>query len=429
MYIENIFILFSFLNLQNTKINTMKKSFLIALILSISITSYSQISFEKGYYIDNSGQKTDCLIKNYDWNKNPKEIEVKISENSESSKISITSLTEFGIYDFSKYIRETVNIDRSSNNVNDVLFNDKNPIFNEETLLLKVIIEGDASLYQYKDGNLITFFYSLNNSKIEPLIYKTYLKSENVLGTNEQYKQQLWSDLKCENITSNEVSNIEYSESKLANLFVKYNKCKNASFTNFDEFKQKKVFNINLISGLDYSSLKIENSSDYLYNYNLDFGNKINFRIGGELELILPFNKNKWTVFITPSYQRFKADGDINENTVYHNNFKVNYQVLELPLGIRHYFFLNKNSKIFTDTSFSFNFPINSTIEYKSDYIASPTVIDINYQTNLGFGLGYTYKKYRIGAKYYLNNDILYNYDYWSSTYKKLSFTLGYTIY
>lgn len=427
MCLENIFILFSFLNLRNTKINTMKKSFLIALILSISITSYSQISFEKGYYIDNSGQKTDCLIKNYDWNKNPKEIEVKISENSEPSKIDITSLTEFGIYDFSKYIRETVNIDRTSDNVNDVLFNDKNPNFTEETLLLKVIIEGDASLYQYTEGNLIRFFYSVNDSKIEPLIYKTYLKSENVLGKNDQYKQQLWRDLKCENITSNEVSNIEYSENKLANLFVKYNKCKNVSFTNFDEFKQKKVFNINLISGINLSSLNINNSSEP--SYNLDFGNKTSFTIGVDLELILPFNKNKWSAFITPSYQSFKGNGDVNENTIYHYSFNVDYKSIELPLGIRHYFYLNENSKILTDASVVIDIPFGSTIEYQSDYLVNPSVLDNSSRLNYSFGLGYVYKKYRIGAKYYLNNDILSNYAYWTGNYERMSFILGYTIY
>lgn len=48
----------------------MKKLFQIFITL-LTINCYSQISYEKGYYIDNSGQKTECLIKNNDWLRDP----------------------------------------------------------------------------------------------------------------------------------------------------------------------------------------------------------------------------------------------------------------------------------------------------------------------------------------------------------------------
>ena len=48
----------------------MKKSLIILSIIITSINCYSQIKFEKGFYIDNDGQKTECLIKNIDWSVN-----------------------------------------------------------------------------------------------------------------------------------------------------------------------------------------------------------------------------------------------------------------------------------------------------------------------------------------------------------------------
>jgi hypothetical protein len=74
----------------------MKKQLLFLLTAILSFNCYSQISYEKGYYIDNMNQKTNCLIKNIDWITNPTEFEYKLSENSESKKATIKSIKEFG---------------------------------------------------------------------------------------------------------------------------------------------------------------------------------------------------------------------------------------------------------------------------------------------------------------------------------------------
>lgn len=125
----------------------------------ISINCFSQISFEKGYYIDNSNQKTNCLIKNIDQKNTPTEFEFKLFEDSESKKTTIESIKEFGIDNISKYIRSTVNIDRSSESLKN-LSKYKKPIFKKEELFLKVLVSGKATLYQYVDGNLKRYFYN-----------------------------------------------------------------------------------------------------------------------------------------------------------------------------------------------------------------------------------------------------------------------------
>ena len=104
------------------------KQLLFLLTIISSINCFSQISYEKGYYIDNNNQKTNCLIKNIDWRNNPTEFEYKLSNNSESQKITIKSIREFGIDKISKYVRSTVNIDVSSD-ILDNLSDNKKPIF------------------------------------------------------------------------------------------------------------------------------------------------------------------------------------------------------------------------------------------------------------------------------------------------------------
>ena len=81
----------------------MKKQLLFCIVALIGINCYSQISFEKGYYINNSNQKVNCLIKNYDWKNNPIDFEYKILETDQEKKASLKSIKEFGIYNISIY--------------------------------------------------------------------------------------------------------------------------------------------------------------------------------------------------------------------------------------------------------------------------------------------------------------------------------------
>ena len=69
----------SILLIKKRGTNYLKKwLFLVFPILATNCCA--QISFEKGYYIDNSNQKVDCLIKNVDWKNNPTSFEYKLSD-------------------------------------------------------------------------------------------------------------------------------------------------------------------------------------------------------------------------------------------------------------------------------------------------------------------------------------------------------------
>ena len=78
----------------------MKKHFSLFLIFFKCMTFYSQINYEKGYYINNEGNKIEGLIKNIDWQNNPTYFEFKTSELAEGQTIKIESAKEFGVYKF-----------------------------------------------------------------------------------------------------------------------------------------------------------------------------------------------------------------------------------------------------------------------------------------------------------------------------------------
>ncbi|WP_347922559.1 tRNA modification GTPase [Pontimicrobium sp. SW4] len=408
----------------------MKKNLLVFLITIMTINCYSQISFERGHFINNNNLKVDCFIKNSDWLNNPTEFEYKLSENSEVKIINITSIKEFEIYEISKYVKHTVNIDRSTENFN-LMTNNRNPEFVEEELFLKVLVEGVANLYYYGKGNLKRFFYNKEGENIEQLVYKSYRTNDNKLGKNTQYKQQLWNNLKCSTVEIKKIESLEYRKNDLIKFFSEYNICNNSTFTNYEQNKSKDLFNLTIRPRLKSSSLIIHNKASEQYDTN--FGNKLGLGLGIETEFILPFNKNKWAILIEAAYQNYQSDVlTVNKQIILNQlSAKVNYSSIEVPIGLRHYFFLNENSKIFANVSmvFDVNFESNITItRLDNDTVVND--LDFETQSNLAFGLGYKLDDtYSIELRLQTSRDIFGNYVYWFSEYKAFSVVFGYSFF
>ena len=229
------------------------------------------------------------------------------------------------------------------------------------------------------------------------------------------YKQQLKNSLKCSDIKIDNIKKLNYKQSLLTNIFSRYNRCVGSNFIDYEKKIKRKLFHINIRAGLNSSSLSI-NSSEQTTR-NIDFDNEIGIRLGVEVEFILPFNKNKWTIIAEPTFQSYQSDkGDT----------KADYKSIELPIGLRHYLFLNENSKIFVNGALIFDFNLDSKIDFSS----GRQDLDISSQGNFGFGLGYTHNnKYSIELRYQTSRKVLGNYIYWSSSYKTVSIIFGYSLF
>lgn len=406
----------------------MKKQFFLLLIGFLTINTYSQIVFEKGYFITNSGEKTECLIKNIAWKNNPVAFEYKKNENSTIETATIQLVKEFKIYNSSRYIRETVKIDESSQSI-DNLSTTKDPIFIEKQLFLKVLIQGKANLYSIDDGN--KFFYNIDNAKIEQLINKRYFINESEIAKNDQFKQQLFNALKCPAITINRLLKTDYKKNSLIPLFEDYNKSQNSEFINFEDKEKQDLFNISIRPRINNSSLTMSN---YFSNSgDIKFANKTTFGVGIEFEYIFPFNRNKWSISTEPTYQTYKSESENNENNIIGGKLigKVDYSSIEIPITLRHYFFLNNKSKFFANFSVILDKSINSSIELTRADGSNLNTIDIKSVANFSLGLGYKLNdKFSVETRIFSNRNITSNYLFIaSSDYKNVSLIFGYTLF
>lgn len=405
----------------------MNKLYTLILLLCISYSTHAQIVFEKGYFITNSNNKTECLIKNLDWRNNPTSIKYKSSEEAEVQSIGIESIQEFGINEVLKYKRATVSIDRSSEVMNKMSTNRK-PDFNQEQLLLKVLVEGKATLYSYTDASLERFFYQLDNGDIEQLIFKSYYYNQSSVKRNEAYKQQLLL-LACEGVNNSSTNAISYTKKPMVAYFVKYNECTSSPYKNYTKKGSgtaSGAFNLKIRPGISFASLAIENVT--IDDSEGDFGNKPTFRLGAEAEFILPFNKNKWGIAIEPTFQYFIGEAEIP--TFREPGVKASYISVEIPFSLRHYFYLENGHKLFMNAGFVVDFIPVSKLDFELESIFNENVGSSNmtFTFNPAFGVGYAKDKISFELRYTPNKNIINSYSNWNSKYTKMSLIFGYRI-
>ncbi|MFC2109264.1 tRNA modification GTPase [Bacteroidota bacterium] len=408
----------------------MKKIATFVLILIFAVKGYSQSTFVKGYYIDNSNNKIEGFIKNYDWLNNPTEIKFKLYENSEEKILTVESVKEFTLLNISKYIRYNGNMDRSTNNLDELDYS-RQPIFKKEKLFLKVVLEGKANLYSYEDEGLNRYFFSKEKSEIAPLICKSYLTENNQLTHNNEFRQQLLNSLKCESISTNQLKQLKYRQSELLRLFIKYNECHKVAFVNFLKKQKKNLFNLTLRPGIRSSSLIVSN--EQVPWKKIDFGKGLkSFRLGLEAEFIFGFNNNKWSLILEPTYQKFesKAETIINQRTKEKAYGSVNHESIDISFGIKHYMFLNEDVKLFASGSGVFGTSSNSLIKITTDNSSTPFLLDINPGINLAIGIGCKYKeRYNLELRYLPKRNILNSLGAWGTDFTSVSLILGYSIF
>lgn len=363
-----------------------KLLFYLAIIL-FSVQAYSQINFEKAYFIDKNDVRTDCFIRNNDLYKSPKSFIYKLNEeDSNFITANIDNVKEFVINNKIKYVKCLVKIDMSTANLNK-LSESSEPEWEEKTLFLRVLIEGGATLFEYKDEFVRRYFYKLNDAPIEQLIYKKFFvknSSETNSAVNNDFQKQLWINMNCGNETTKKVMKLEYNTSNLSKYFEEYNNCRNYNYTNYIGKATTGSINFKLKGGINLSTLENSDTKRAKTEY---FGDKLFPRFGAEFEYVTPFNRNKWSVYVELTYQihNYKfvetvhspsgssfetvRESDVSDNGV-------------LPIvGFRHYMFLNDNSSIFLGLglfktySLGYNYKQKFNLEFQTSSTAKFSVV------------------------------------------------------
>lgn len=198
---------------------------LLIISLFCSLLNFAQNTYQPGYLISTDSTRIECLILNKDWMSNPTKISYKISTNTTIQTRTLENTAEFGIYGKQKFIKFNGNIERSSSDAAQFTTS-RNPKFKKETIFLRVLIEGDANLYEYIDSNLIKFFYKTKTTPITQLVRIEHLTNKgNSYAVNNMFRQQLYTSLNCNKMNKRDFDILNYKKNDLQKVLTKHNNC------------------------------------------------------------------------------------------------------------------------------------------------------------------------------------------------------------
>lgn len=401
------------------------KILIFFILLQCNLHCFSQIVYSKGYVVKNNGEKKSCLIKNNDWLDNPTKIQYKLEDNGPIITAGIDSIKEFGVDNYSRYLKVKVKIDRSPANINS-LNNKKQPEWSEETLFLKELVCGKAGLWEYTGSERSWYFYNIDNSIPEQLIYKQYINQDKILE-NASFRQQLLVYLQNDHTKDVDLKDIKYDRKSLNDFFKLYNTeyeyCVDADFKKPD----REVFNVKVVGSINYSSMSVRN-----YNIDIepfDFGSKINWMAGLELEYFLPFNRNIWSIILTPTYEHIyntkTVDFKLGDILISSKTRTLDVKMIDIPIGIRYTNYLKNDSRLFADISVSS--PLN--IGFKHYFAYNGTELNQRVGLNVILGAGYSFSNIGFGIKYHMSKEMLNTLSAWKTKYPKISISVSYKLY
>ena len=412
------------------------KKIILSFVVLFNTNFYAQVNFEKGYIIDNNNIKTECLIKNLDWLDNPTEIEIKMSDSGVIRVESVKTIKEFKVDNSVKYVSVNAMMDLFYEDIRGYTTSSQ-PVLKKKNIFLRLIIEGEASLYEYQEKSTSNFFYSLKDSNIEQLTYKKYLFDENSsIATNNDFRIQLSSYVKCETTPFEVIENLNFNIRDLSNYFASYNSCNKNTFIDYRPKKNKGSFNFKLKAGFYSNSFSYSKSIPSTKIQKFDFENKSGYNAGLEAEYVLPFNKNKWSVYLEQSFHEYNSKVEFDLEPFFgvkkSTNIEVNYKHINLDLGARHYMYLNTKSKLFLNIGLRFVFIQNGSIKEFNDGTfenATGGELVVVQRSSFTFGVGYSFNnKFTLEIKQ-SNYNILKDYLFYTSSYNTTSLIFGYTIF
>lgn len=396
---------------------------LIIALLTISSRLISQELFQAGYYVNEDNSRVECLIKNEGWVDNPTEFIYKLNPDDQPTKGKIDEIKEFSVGD-AKFIRKTVDIDYSSNK-NEKLSIRKDPEFKSETVYLRYLVEGEASLLTFKNSDLRRFFLGMRKEEPAALVYKKY-KSIDGSGTtleNTSFRRHLMQNVVCGEITIERLTAIRYIKNDLQKIVSEYNTCKGSENVVYKGQESKKIkARIALRPGVRIVNFETTRSS-LGSPTDAKFDAAISFRFGVEFEFVLPGNNQKWAILLEPTYQKYESTSPREpEWSVTFTEGNVEYTSFELALGLRYYSILSKDSRLF------FNGLVILDKPSKESFVQTSNTFTINSGMNAAIGVGYKYSdRYFAEVRYGLKRDVLVD---WAieNNFNYISFVLGVNI-
>lgn len=406
-----------------------KLSFVVLFLAPFFVISQT---FKKGYFIENNGQKTECLISTDVLLYSPEVIDYRLDISGQTQTKTINDLKEVALYELIQYKKFTVNVDFSSSKLEE-LTNFKELTYEQKELFLEVLEKGKLLLYQYKRPSFSRFFYAKNENEVPDMLdYKKYLSgtNENIVLTNEFYKQELLNAMFDGGIVKSDIDKVGYYEKDLSKLFRRYNTSFNSVVELDNKGKENALkFSLAVKPKFSFSLMNME--------YVFDSPNAVGFyspanfsktvpEIGVELEGYL---YQGFTAYLGISHFNFQDNsnqiiyGVASPNTNF--NAAVNFEALKIAFGIRKYISLDPKEKLAISIHGGLSwFNVVNKVENATIVKPAPVINSNTIAPHFGLGVRFL-KTYFAELTYEPKRNISSDYQFSRSDLSIISLTLA----
>ncbi|MCU4175585.1 hypothetical protein [Carboxylicivirga sp. N1Y90] len=381
----------------------MKYFLLITFGILFNVLAKGQYKLVPGYFINASQEKIECEFSLRKWNVIPEYFEYTLDGGGNIDKIPSDSIIELVAYEKVKYVRREI-VDY----VQDL------PMEETTTVLLQVLIEGEATLFVLPFEKEDRFYYQLGTDKVRMLIYsKSEKLVDRVYQTKADYsfRSQLAGDLKCEGFGFENFQSIEYSSRDLLKLFQDFNECISSDQSDFAVcVRTERTFKGSIKAGITNYQVDLPAG---LITYKDKSISGIGWYIGLELEAAFS-KKNNWAVMIEPAFVRFNSTMPYGEFYTYHDDIEgtVDYKALQFPISFRHYFITKPAWKLFGQAGAGYHMMIDSSFKRTT---RAKGQSEVKYEkegamdsyVNPIVAIGGKYKKMGIEMRYEFKQDLL----------------------
>ncbi|KPM32598.1 Hypothetical protein I595_1019 [Croceitalea dokdonensis DOKDO 023] len=385
--------------------------------MCLSLTA--QLQFKKGYFVDNTGQRTDCMVKGFRSDHMADIIVYKKDEDSDvTEKILKSSIKELAIHDGPKYIRETVELALNSESTTDGI-----PKYKAVNLVLRVLLESDeGNLFSYKPKGAkeIYFFKSKLSDGIKQLVYFEYSANQRSVQKNNEYKNQLIQLVYCEAISLKEYEQVAYDQKELLLFFEKYNECQGKPSKIYSSKDVGRGFNLKLLLGTSFANFKADQpDSD---RADVSYVLKPNVSLGIEGEYFFSGLKNKWSFISTLNYEEFTS---LTENTPKDDDVATLDLGSNISAGLagRHYFYFNKKNTLFFELGLRLNNFNNAFLTFEKR-LGSP----VQNHIGIHFGTGVEMNRVGLRAHFFTAQSSL-PVGLWDTSYTGINLSLSYRLW
>ena len=384
-------------------------------VVVLLVPSIAQNDYKPAYIVTVANDTIDGYINYQNWKRNPRKIRFKKLESGKAQTYGIDQLLAFEVGGdvYQKHIIHT----EISSLVIDYLDIKKEPLLKKDTALVRAIVLGEKSLYEYTDRGDKSHFY-IKETEVDTLtllVYKKYKdegpEGEKLIKENNSYKGQLAYYFRdCFSLQS-KIGKTTYKFNNLRNLFAEYYKC-----SGDQQFFQGKTEKVSIESGflLGFTRTGLNFSSRFGNNIivDLEYDPSTNITIGGFVNFVLPRANRKWSIINEVLYHSYAMQ---KENTSF------DFAYIKLNNLLRFSYPINESIR------FHVNAGISNGIAIKSDYDITPysTPLQRKHEQSYVLGAGVMYKNWSIDARYERGNGMSEAVAY-SSQVTRLYCLLGY---